>query len=371
MGWPEIQMLRAKGIEFGSHSKAHRDLRALPAAEVIADAMASRAILEDKLGGPVTAFSFPWGMETAAARDAVARAGYRVTVSTEPGFSRLGDDPFRLPRIEIMGSDTVADLARKLESPVPAPPAAVDLALPPAPADLDPLPPMAGRSPPAATRAPARLLHPDYLLDLSHRLDALIGEFVTLQNRMLRGFRDGASLQSRLVALFCQPLTGISVRPVSAGATLAPGIHLRFDDGITVNVTVTPKSSHALSPDSHLNSIGLQVSGASTWLALEINLDWPDLSLSRRFQLSLYAEVSRPMACQAFLRLPLRDGSVTESPFSSFVLEPHQGSAVVSGELAVPEFIYLDMQRPPQVLLSLECGSDLSITLHYLNLYFA
>jgi peptidoglycan/xylan/chitin deacetylase (PgdA/CDA1 family) len=364
MGWPDIQLLRANGIDFGSHSTAHRDLRTLARDEVVADGTRSRQTLVGKIGGDVDIFSFPWGCSDNAIRQALGNCGYRIAVSTERRASRLGDDPMNLPRIEVLGSDTVADLARKLERQ-PAPGAGT--AAPVGTADRS------GFGPPAAVppQGPDMPIHPDYVRILSHQLDTLVGEFVALQSRLLRTLRAPGSLQARLVGLFSQPLTGSTVRIASPGTEIAPGIVVNFDEGAGVTLTVRPKANHALSPDTYLNTVGLQLTGVSEWFALEIDLDWADLSLACRFQLSLYARTSRPVNGTAVLRLPTRNGGVLETTFAAFVLDVHDSNAIASGDLEVPDFVGLDTGRRPQVLVSFDCSSDLELTIHYINLYFA
>jgi hypothetical protein len=45
----------------------------------------------------------------------VAEAGYVCAFSTRSGFSRIGDDPLLMRRIDVYGTDTPGALLRKLQ----------------------------------------------------------------------------------------------------------------------------------------------------------------------------------------------------------------------------------------------------------------
>ncbi|HYF59046.1 MAG TPA: polysaccharide deacetylase family protein [Burkholderiaceae bacterium] len=97
----QVRELAAAGLEIGSHTVSHRDLRALGPAELRDELERSRAELEALTGRPVRTFSFPRGLLDRAVHDAVARAGYRAACSTEPGLNDPGTDRYVLRRAEI------------------------------------------------------------------------------------------------------------------------------------------------------------------------------------------------------------------------------------------------------------------------------
>jgi hypothetical protein len=331
-----------------------------------------------------------------------------------------------LPRIEMCGSDDIAAFAAKLrrggaraagprearrgvaepdivgfEAAAPAPAAALDsaaaarkgggfgggtafVASDVAPREAPSPAIAAGRKlPPTGIAAQAigfdgmpargndRPTHPGYARALAARLDALIGEFVSLQTRLLNALDAPVTLQKRLTTLFAQPVTGKESRAVRPGDEIGPGIVLSFDEAAEVTLTVEPKRDHSLSPDAYLNTIELAITGPGEWLSLEVAADWSDLSLAERFQLCLLARPGCPVSCRAVLRLPRKSGDPRELDLAAFELHPADGNAVLSGNLTMPDFIELDTACEPALVFTFGAEAELSLALHYLNLYFA
>jgi peptidoglycan/xylan/chitin deacetylase (PgdA/CDA1 family) len=106
LSWPEVRALEEAEIEFGCHSAAHQPMTGMQLAELAADAVRARAILEEGLAAPVTTLAYPYGAENEFVRRVMADLGFRAAVSCEPGLSRLGEDPLRLRRIEVFGGCT-------------------------------------------------------------------------------------------------------------------------------------------------------------------------------------------------------------------------------------------------------------------------
>ncbi len=413
MSWRDLQELQAKGVEIGSHSASHKDFSAISVDQVMAEGRRAREKLQEQLGREARVIAFPWGRGDEGVRRALARCGYAFGLTTWGGHSTFADDPMNLPRIEIFGDDDIAAFARKLV-PSAAPSAASAI-----PGDGEPVDgasssvgfdtavtqkahiagrsPTAGDSLAAATApddarradrpkvappeivgfdaAPAprieRPVHPDYARALSARLDLLIGEFVKLQTELFKSLGSPVSLQQRLTALFGRPLTGKVRRLAVPGEELGPGIVLSFADNARVALTVEPKVDHSLSPETYLNKLSLVLTGSSEWLELRVAVEWGDLSLAEHFQLCLFAQASRTVACDALLRLPRKSGEPLDLGFASFELHPDERNAVLSGDLRMPDFIELDTRRNPVLIFSFGGQNDLSLVLHYINVYFA
>lgn len=113
MDWPEILRLQGEGVEFGSHTATHPYMTGLTPSDFMREAAGSRATLQEKLG-LVTSLAYPHGDEDAVVRRLAGGCGYRCAVSCEPGISSFNDTPMALKRIEVCGTDTAGDLARKL-----------------------------------------------------------------------------------------------------------------------------------------------------------------------------------------------------------------------------------------------------------------
>jgi hypothetical protein len=272
-----------------------------------------------------------------------------------------------LPRIEVEPADDIETFANKLTAK------AEDMPQNDTGADKSQ---MAANSDPSAGLAAvapgmATPLDPRYALSLAARLDALVGEFVKLQSQLLSDMAGSASLQSKLVSLFTLPLTGKVTRPVKPHQEIVTDIEITFEQQAEVSILVEPKADHALSPETYLNTFGLNFSGQSEWLTLTVTFDWRDLAAATRFQVSLYARTDRPLLCEAALRLPRKSGAPLEIVFADLKFGKDDRNAVANGELALPDFIELDTSQRPRLVLFFDTGADLSLTLHYLNVYFA
>lgn len=106
MTWDQVRALREAGMGVGSHTHRHRVLNTLPPAELEAELRQSRALLEERLGEPVTTIAYPVGRSIkmlASARTAVAAAGYELGFTTTPGTNRIGNgaDCYDLRRLAI------------------------------------------------------------------------------------------------------------------------------------------------------------------------------------------------------------------------------------------------------------------------------
>jgi peptidoglycan-N-acetylglucosamine deacetylase len=93
----DIRILSRMGMEIGSHTLTHRLLTGRPTAEVRHELSESKRRLEDILGAPVNAFSYPQGAFTNAARAALIDTGYRLGRSTMAFRTAYDFDPWLMP----------------------------------------------------------------------------------------------------------------------------------------------------------------------------------------------------------------------------------------------------------------------------------
>ncbi|MGU3537476.1 polysaccharide deacetylase family protein [Methylobacterium sp. A54F] len=89
--WGEIESLAASGVEIGSHSVTHPDFGRLDEARTVEELVASRAMIERRLGFRPDSFAIPLGQSMnwtpfaqAAAREAGYRALYAQAEETRP-----------------------------------------------------------------------------------------------------------------------------------------------------------------------------------------------------------------------------------------------------------------------------------------------
>jgi peptidoglycan/xylan/chitin deacetylase (PgdA/CDA1 family) len=114
LGWEEIVALDGTALSFEAHTITHPNLTALAAADAEREIAGSKRALEDRLGRAVTGFCYPAGVYGPRERELVARAGFAVATSCEPGANTPTSDLLALRRTAIAGSDRLADFRAKL-----------------------------------------------------------------------------------------------------------------------------------------------------------------------------------------------------------------------------------------------------------------
>lgn len=119
--WREVRELHAEGIQFGSHTVTHPDLRSLAPEQIDYELGYSKEMIEQKLGAPVASFAYPFAFPeedrdfTRYLFDALKNHGFENGVSTILGRARLGSNPFFLPRLPVNSWDDPWLLRAKLE----------------------------------------------------------------------------------------------------------------------------------------------------------------------------------------------------------------------------------------------------------------
>ena len=115
--WDEVAELQSLGMTIGAHTMTHPNL---PSAGLEASRLeieGAKRSLEDRLGQPVTMFSYPNGgaetYYTDAIRDLVASAGFHAAATSRNGFASLDSDVHTLPRVQV--AERLEDLVFALE----------------------------------------------------------------------------------------------------------------------------------------------------------------------------------------------------------------------------------------------------------------
>lgn len=104
--------MQERGITFGSHSFAHRDLTQLSDEECERDLRSAREVIEDVLGRRVPLLAYPRGRHTDRVRRAATRAGYSHAF-TLPDKREIVDE-LRIPRVGIYRGNGLATLRTKI-----------------------------------------------------------------------------------------------------------------------------------------------------------------------------------------------------------------------------------------------------------------
>lgn len=101
LGWSALAELAGAGMEIGSHGHRHLAADVNDPELIRADALRSRAELQDRLGRDVRSFGFPFGYGPPAARMAVRRAGFAQACVVADLPAQAGEDRFALPRLDV------------------------------------------------------------------------------------------------------------------------------------------------------------------------------------------------------------------------------------------------------------------------------
>jgi len=106
----EAHQLFAAGMELGSHSMLHPDLRTLPDDALRAELTSSKSAIEDITGRPCRTFAYPYGLYDDRVERAVEDAGYELAFAWQPGPWRQ----FAVPRMPAPPRHGALRLALKL-----------------------------------------------------------------------------------------------------------------------------------------------------------------------------------------------------------------------------------------------------------------
>ncbi|MGE0126879.1 MAG: polysaccharide deacetylase family protein [Blastocatellales bacterium] len=109
--WAEAREMQANGIEIGSHTMTHPVLTRIGDDRLRMELHQSRSRLEEVFGRRIEQFCYPNGDYDERVQREVARAGYRIAVTTVSGLNKRGDDLLTLRRIH-----TERDLAHFAQS---------------------------------------------------------------------------------------------------------------------------------------------------------------------------------------------------------------------------------------------------------------
>jgi peptidoglycan/xylan/chitin deacetylase (PgdA/CDA1 family) len=109
-----IKKMIAAGWEIDDHTITHPDVTTLSPASLQHEVGDSRTMLQRQFGIPVNFFCYPAGKFNDAAIAGLKRAGYTGATTEIIGFASSSGDPFKLPRVEILGSGGLTGFKQKL-----------------------------------------------------------------------------------------------------------------------------------------------------------------------------------------------------------------------------------------------------------------
>jgi len=101
MNEDEIKIWLDNGMEIGSHTRTHPILTNLSEKEIENEIFESKDILERKFKVKIRHFCYPYGKYNNLVVEYVKKAGYETGLTLDRGRFRVGDDLFRMKRINI------------------------------------------------------------------------------------------------------------------------------------------------------------------------------------------------------------------------------------------------------------------------------
>ena len=116
MSWDDARQLERAGHRCESHSMTHPRLAELSPGVCRDELARARATLEDALGHPVRHLAYPFGSENQQVRDVAAECGYDTACTVTIGISAAGDDVYALPRVPVLGTDSLLDFASRIRT---------------------------------------------------------------------------------------------------------------------------------------------------------------------------------------------------------------------------------------------------------------
>jgi peptidoglycan/xylan/chitin deacetylase (PgdA/CDA1 family) len=118
LDWDEVgSIARAGAVSFGAHTMSHRRLRGLDADQLHREIVASKRVLEDRIGVPVDLFAYPFGSYGSFNRntkESLRSNGYKAAFTTVAGFNKTGTDVFALNRTRVSWYDDEREFEKQL-----------------------------------------------------------------------------------------------------------------------------------------------------------------------------------------------------------------------------------------------------------------
>jgi peptidoglycan/xylan/chitin deacetylase (PgdA/CDA1 family) len=120
----QVKGLVAAGWELDTQGFSHADLIAIDATQLAYQVATARSVIRRRYGVPANWFCYPSGHYDATVIAAVKSAGYTGSTTVVPGWASPTDDPYRLPRLRVLGGTSPAALLSELAAirNDPAPP---------------------------------------------------------------------------------------------------------------------------------------------------------------------------------------------------------------------------------------------------------
>jgi peptidoglycan/xylan/chitin deacetylase (PgdA/CDA1 family) len=112
----QVRAMIAAGWELDTQGISHADLITLDASQLKYQVATARRMLRKRYGVPVNWFCYPSGHYDATVVAAVKAAGFVGSTTVIPGWASPSEDPYRLPRLRVLGGTSPAALIDQISS---------------------------------------------------------------------------------------------------------------------------------------------------------------------------------------------------------------------------------------------------------------
>ena len=110
----QVKAMVDAGWELDTQGISHADLITLDAAQLRYQIDTARKTIQRRYGVPVNWFCYPSGHYDTTVIDAVRSAGYVGSTTVVPGWAGPSSDPFRLPRLRVLGGTSPSALLQQI-----------------------------------------------------------------------------------------------------------------------------------------------------------------------------------------------------------------------------------------------------------------
>jgi peptidoglycan/xylan/chitin deacetylase (PgdA/CDA1 family) len=110
----QVKAMVDAGWELDTQGISHADLITLDATQLRYQIDSARKTIQHRYGVPVNWFCYPSGHYDTTVIDAVRAAGYVGSTTVVPGWAGPSNDPFRLPRLRVLGGTSPSALLAQI-----------------------------------------------------------------------------------------------------------------------------------------------------------------------------------------------------------------------------------------------------------------
>ena len=110
----QVKGLLGAGWELDTQGMSHADLIKLDSSGLQYEIANARRILRSRYGVPVNWFCYPSGHYDSTVIAAVRDAGFVGSTTVVPGWASRGQDPYRLPRLRVLGGTSPSALLQQI-----------------------------------------------------------------------------------------------------------------------------------------------------------------------------------------------------------------------------------------------------------------